>query len=70
MNQARLRAQFYELDAIRNEQVDDSGHWQIEVELPLEKWLQLAKSNDPGADFVSALLTQQGVNTETNPQDW
>ena len=70
MNQARLRAQFYELEAIRNEQIDDSGQWQLEVELPLEKWLQLAKRNDPSADFVSAILAQQGVNTETNPQDW
>lgn len=70
MNQARLRAQFHELDAIRNEQVDDSGHWQIEVELPLEKWLQLAKGNDSSADFVSALLAQHDINTQTNPQDW
>ncbi|MCL4168978.1 UNVERIFIED_CONTAM: hypothetical protein GTU68_020244 [Idotea baltica] len=74
MNQARLRAQLYELEAIRAEQIGDSGQWQIEVELPLEKWQQLAKSNDKrnkrGAEFVSTLLTQQGVITETNPQDW
>ncbi|VAW46951.1 Ribosome LSU-associated GTP-binding protein HflX [hydrothermal vent metagenome] len=70
MNQARLRAQLYELEAIRNEQIDDSGQWQIEVELPLEKWLQLAKRNDSSADFVSALLAQHGVSTETNPQNW
>ena len=70
MNQARLRAQLYELEAIRNEQIDDSGQWQIEVELPLEKWLQLAKRNDPSADFVSALLAQHDVSTETNPQNW
>ncbi len=74
MNQARLRAQLYELDAIRNEQIDDSGQWQIEVELPLEKWLQLAKRNEKsnalGADFISALLKKHDVSTETNPQDW
>lgn len=74
MDQARLRATFYELEAIRNEQIDDSGRWQVEVELPLEKWLQLAKSNDKndklGADFISALLKENNINTETNPQDW
>ena len=74
MDQARLRAQLYELKAIRNEQIDDYGQWQIEVELPLEKWLQLAKrndkSNESGAEFVSALLKKHEVSTETNPQDW
>ncbi len=70
MNQARLRAQFYQLEAVRNEQIDASGEWQIEVELPLEKWLQLAKSNDSSAAFVSALLAEHGVNTTNNPQDW
>lgn len=70
MDQARLRAQLYELEAIRNEQIDDSAQWQIEVELPLEKWLQLASNNDEGAAFISELLAQHDVNTETNPQDW
>lgn len=74
MDQARLRAQFYELDAIRNERIDDSGHWQVEVELPLEKWLQLAKSDDKsdqhGAEFISTLLVDNDVSAETNPQDW
>lgn len=70
MSQARLRAQFYELDAIRNESFDEAGQWQLEVELPIEKWRQLAKSNDDYAQFVTQLLHENGVTKEENPQDW
>lgn len=70
MNQARLRAQFYELDAIRNESFDDTGQWQLEVELPIEKWRQLAKSDDDYAPFVSQLLIDNDVTKDDNPQDW
>jgi len=71
MNEARLRAQFYELEAIREEHVDDSGQWQIKVELPLEKWRQLAKTNDPSAQFVKQLLIANAVAVDENEtQDW
>ena len=70
MKHARLRAQFYQLEAIRNEQVDDSGQWQIEVELPIEKWRQMAKNNDESAKFISELLAQNEIATEEYPQTW
>ncbi|MGJ8662810.1 MAG: ribosome rescue GTPase HflX [Marinicella sp.] len=70
MRLAQLRARFYQLEAIRNEQIDDSGDWQIKVELPLEKWRQLSKGHDDNADFVRTLLAANEVETEDNPQDW
>jgi len=70
MRLAKLRARFYQLDAIRNERVDDTGHWHLEVELPLEKWRQLAKGSGQDADFISQLLAEQGITTEENSQDW
>ncbi len=70
MHLAKLRAQFYELEAIRDEQFSDSGDWQIRVELPIEKWRQLAKSNDPSAAFVCDLLSANEVAINENPQDW
>ena len=70
MEQARLRAQFYQLEAIRHELIDDSGQWQIEVELPIEKWRQMAKSAEPSADFVKELLAAHDVAIEENPQNW
>lgn len=70
MNLARLRAQFYELEAIREELIDDSGQWQIEVELPIEKWRQMAKSAEPSAGFVSELLKANDVTIDENPQNW
>lgn len=70
MDQARLRALFYQLDAIRDEAIDDSGHWQIKVELPVEKWRQLAKGGDPGATFIQQLLVENDIEPTENPQDW
>ena len=70
MKHARLRAQFYQLEAIRHEEIDDSGQWQIEVELPIEKWRQLAKNNDESAEFISELLAQNEITTEEHPQNW
>lgn len=70
MTEARLRARFFELEAVRNEQIDDRGQWQIEVELPIEKWRQLAKSHDPSAAFVQQLLAEHDVTLDDNPKDW
>ncbi len=70
MSEARLRALFYQLEAVREEQVDNSGQWQIEVELPIEKWRQLAKSNDPTAAFVRQLLEANDVPLDENSKDW
>ncbi|MFC3195022.1 ribosome rescue GTPase HflX [Marinicella sediminis] len=70
MSEARLRAQFYQLEAIREEQMDDNGQWQIEVELPIEKWRQLAKSQQPEARFVQQLLKEHDVAVDENPKDW
>jgi GTP-binding protein HflX len=70
MTEARLRARFFELEAVRNEDVDDSGQWLIEVELPIEKWRQLAKSQEPSAVFVQQLLAKHDVDLDDNPKDW
>lgn len=70
MSLAKLRAQFYSLDAIRDEQINDAGEWLVRVELPLEKWRQLAKGDDPSADFISQLLVNSKDGIDTNPQDW
>ena len=70
MSLAKLRAQFYSLDAVRDEQIDDAGQWLVRVELPIEKWRQMAKGDDPSADFISQLLVSQKVEIKDNPQDW
>lgn len=70
LDQAKLRAQFYQLDAIRSEVIDDSGQWQLAVELPLAKWRQLAASNENYAQFVSQLLAANDIAVNDNPQDW
>ncbi len=70
MSQARLRAQFYELDAIRSEAFNDQGQWQLAVELPLAKWRQLAKGDDESAHFISQLLADNDVAVNENPQNW
>jgi GTP-binding protein HflX len=70
MSLAKLRAQFYSLDAIRDEQIDDAGQWLVRVELPIEKWRQMAKGDDPSAEFISQLLVSQKVEIKDNPQDW
>lgn len=71
MTEARLRAQFYQLDAVNDERIDDGGNWQLEVELPLEKWRQLAKTAEGSdADFVMALLKQHKLEEENTKEDW
>jgi GTP-binding protein HflX len=71
VTEARLRAQFYQLDAVNDERIDDGGNWHLEVELPLEKWRQLAKTAEGSdADFVMALLKQHNLEEENTKEDW
>jgi GTP-binding protein HflX len=52
----KLRALFYELDAIREEGFDNDNGWNLKVELPPEKWNMLAARNDECGQFVHQLL--------------
>ncbi|MCX7545714.1 ribosome rescue GTPase HflX [Marinicella gelatinilytica] len=71
MTEARLRAQFYELDAVNEEHIDDGGNWCLTVELPLAKWHQMAKTGE-GADaaFVADLLKQHDLEQDDTNQNW
>ncbi|GAA4823885.1 GTPase HflX [Marinicella pacifica] len=71
VSQARLRALFYQLEAIKDETIDDGGNWHLEVELPLEKWRQLAKTaEDNAADFVATLLKKHHLEEENSTDNW
>jgi len=52
----KLRAIFYQLDAIRAENFNEDNSWSLKVELPPEKWNQLAARNDECGQFVHQLL--------------
>lgn len=52
----KLRALFYQLDAIRAEDFNDDNSWSLKVELPPEKWNKLAARNDECGRFVHQLL--------------
>lgn len=67
MREARLRAQFYELEAVIDEQIDDGGNWQLAVELPLSKWRQLATvGDDSTVAFMTELLHTHDLNEDDN----
>ena len=53
---AKLRAIFYEWDAIREDRFNDDNSWSLTVELAPEKWKMLAARNDECGDFVHQLL--------------
>lgn len=70
MREAKLRAQFYELEAVVDEQIDDGGNWLLEVELPLAKWRQLAAVGDESAvAFMTDLLRSHDLNEDDNDKD-
>ncbi len=50
----RLRAQLYEMGAVRTERVDENGDWCLEVELKPHTWSQLRKRPDFAALLPSA----------------
>jgi len=52
----KLRALFYQMDAIRSEDFDVENGWTLKVELPPEKWNKLAARNDECGQFVHQLL--------------
>ncbi|MFK8012347.1 MAG: ribosome rescue GTPase HflX [Marinicellaceae bacterium] len=52
----KLRALFYQLDAIRSEEFNDDNGWNLTVEMPPEKWNKLAARNDELGQFVHKLL--------------
>jgi GTP-binding protein HflX len=55
-NLGKLRALFYQLDSIREDNFNDDNSWSLKVELPPEKWKMLAARNDECGKFVHALL--------------
>jgi GTP-binding protein HflX len=52
----KLRAIFYQWDAIREDSFNDDNSWSLKVELPPEKWKMLAARNDECGQFVHALI--------------
>lgn len=51
----KLRALFYQWDAIRSDSFNDDNSWSLSVELPPEKWKKLAARNDDCGKFVHEL---------------
>lgn len=39
----RLRSQLYQLDAILNESIDETGHWLLDIRVPQMEWHRLIK---------------------------
>jgi len=66
---AQLRALFYQLDGIRSDAYIDSIGWQIEVELPLGKWLKLAKTEDANGHFLTQTLKKHNYSDESKTFD-
>ncbi|MCF6301419.1 MAG: 50S ribosome-binding GTPase, partial [Proteobacteria bacterium] len=66
---AQLRALFYQLDGIRSDEYIGSIGWQIEVELPLGKWLKLAKSDDANGHFLTQTLEKHNYCDESKTID-
>lgn len=58
LSEARLRAQLYQADAVKNEAFDDAGNWFLTVNMAIEKWHQLAKADGSEGRFVAELLTK------------
>ncbi len=67
LSEARLRAHFYQADAVRTESIDENGNWLLTVDMALSKWHKLAKSDGTDGRFVASLLEQQG-HEQTNDQ--
>jgi len=58
---ARLRAQLFELGAVNEEKIAENGAWLLHVDLPLETAQRLARTSaNAGADLERQLLTQAG----------
>mgnify|MGYP001952627966 FL=1 len=58
LSEARLRAQFYQADVVKNEAFDEDGNWLLTVDMAIEKWHQMAKANGSEGQFVAELLAQ------------
>ena len=52
----KLRAIFYQWDAIRADNFNDDNSWSLKVELPPEKWKILAARNDECGEFIHQIL--------------
>ena len=52
----KLRALFYQMDAIREDIFNDEHGWSLKVELPPEKWKMLAARKDKCGQFVHNIL--------------
>ncbi|VAW39641.1 Ribosome LSU-associated GTP-binding protein HflX, partial [hydrothermal vent metagenome] len=53
---AKLRAIFYQLDAIRADSFNDDNSWSLKVELAPKKWKMLAARNDECGKFIHTIL--------------
>ena len=52
----KLRALFYQWDAIREDNFNDDNSWSLKVELAPEKWKMLAARKDECGEFVHEIL--------------
>jgi hypothetical protein len=52
----KLRAIFYQWDAIRADSFNDDNSWSLKVELSPEKWKILAARNDECGEFIHQIL--------------
>lgn len=66
LTEARLRAQFYQADAVLDESHDDEGNWCLTVNMALAKWHQMAKADGESGRFVASLLEASGHAPETD----
>ncbi|MBL4661242.1 MAG: hypothetical protein JKY19_12865, partial [Alcanivoracaceae bacterium] len=52
----KLRAIFYQWDAIRKDNYNDDNSWSLRVELAPEKWKMLAARDDECGKFIHQIL--------------
>lgn len=51
--QSRIRAQLFDWDAVRSEQIDASGRFTLEVELSARRWRELREKEGLSSDCIS-----------------
>jgi len=52
----KLRALFYQMDAIKSDSINDEGRWALKVELSPEKWKMLAARKDESGRYIKTLF--------------
>jgi GTP-binding protein HflX len=64
---ARLRAQLFELGAVNEERISDSGAWLLHVDLPLETAQRLARLPDQSGAIIERQLLAQASEQFPTP---